>query len=223
MNNQIVLSDEARSETQAPTYEQMIDAICALNWTGLTQDDVVSVAWAYYFFSIQFRECLEIARRLLPEDARLIELDRGERDTDNLSPWPGVAAAGEKMNHDEFMRRTLGLADTPESRRQALTAIGENYLATTRAIDGGIRSLALASYEDGGLERVFGAMLTAPHWDGALQKAFQHFLVKHIQFDSDPNAGHGALCRHLTPDDRIVPLWSAFKKALVDSVPRLAS
>jgi hypothetical protein len=38
------------------------------------------------------------------------KLDHGERDTDNLSPWPGVAKAGEKMNRDEFMRRTLELA-----------------------------------------------------------------------------------------------------------------
>ena len=90
-------------------FEGVIDDICGLNWRNLVEDDLVSVAWVYYYFSVQFRECLEIARKLYPDDDRLLELDDGERNTDNLSPWPGVATAGERMNYDEFMRRTLEL------------------------------------------------------------------------------------------------------------------
>jgi hypothetical protein len=67
-----------------------------------------------------FRECLEIARKMYPDDERLLQLDHDERDTDNLSPWPGVAKAGEKMNHDEFMRRTLELAKIPETTNRSL-------------------------------------------------------------------------------------------------------
>ena len=81
--------------------------------------------------------------------------------------------------------------------------------------------MALATYEDGGLERVFRAILTAQHWTGPLQQAFKHFLTEHIRFDSDPDQGHGALCRHLTPDDRVLPLWTAFKQILIEAVPRL--
>ena len=92
----------------------MIDDICNLEWGSLTQEDLINVAWAYYYFSTQFRESLEIARSLYPDDDRLLQLDHGERDTDNLSPWPGVAAVGERMNHDEFMRRTLELTAIPE-------------------------------------------------------------------------------------------------------------
>ena len=134
-------------------YEQVIDDICDLNWTDLTEEDLISVAWAYYHFSVQFRECLEIARKLYPDDDRLLQLDHGERDTDNLSPWPGVAAAGEKMNHDEFMRRTLELATIPEEKRRRLAALGQAYLTKVRAIDRDSKALALASYEDGGLEK----------------------------------------------------------------------
>ena len=57
-----------------------------------------------------------------------------------------------------------------------------------------IKALALASYEDGGLESVLKTILTAPDWDDALLQAFKHFLVEHIRFDSDPEQGHGALC-----------------------------
>jgi len=202
-------------------FEKVIDDICRLNWENLAEEELVGVAWVYYYFSTQFGESLEIARKLHPDDEQLLELDRGERDTDNLSPWPGVAATGERMNHDEFMRRTLELERIPAIQQRNLAAIGQAYLSEVRAMDRNSRAMALASYEDGGLERVFGAILTARKWNGPLLQAFKHFLVKHIEFDSDPEQGHGALCRHLTPDDRILPLWEAFKQMLIKAAPRL--
>ena len=213
----------ARDVLDRPAYKQLIQDICDLNWSNLPPEELISVAWAYYYFSIQFRECLEIARGLYPDDERLLELDRGERDTSNLSPWPGVAAPGEKMNHDEFMRRTLELTPVSESRKRELTALGQGYLAATHAMDRNVRALALASYEDGGLEAVFGAFLMAPTWDGPLLQAFKHFLAEHIRFDSDPDAGHGALCRHLVPDERVAPLWAEFKRILIEAAPALAN
>jgi hypothetical protein len=213
----------ARIESTKVGYERVIDEICNLNWATLNEEDLIRVAWAYYHFSVQFRECLEIAREMYPDDERLLQLDHGERNTDNLSPWPGVAAAGEKMNHDEFMRRTLELTKIPEMARIVFSDIGNRYLRNVRAIDRTSRALALASYEDGGLERVFRAFLTAPNWSGPLQRAFKHFLTEHIRFDSDPDQGHGALCRHLTPDNRVLPLWAEFKDMLIEAVPRLTA
>jgi hypothetical protein len=90
---------------------------------------------AYYHFSVQFRECLEIARELYPDDERLLQLDHGERNTDNLSPWSGIATVGEKMNHDEFMRGTLELASIPEIGRMTLATIGNDYPKKIRTID----------------------------------------------------------------------------------------
>jgi hypothetical protein len=203
-------------------YESVIDEICELNWHLLDRQDLINVAWAYYHFSIQFRESLEIACRLFPEDKLLQELDQGERNTDNLSPWPGVANPGERMNHDEFMRRTLQLTPMDESTVQHLKHLGSSYLAKTRGTDLFIRATSLASYEDGGLEKVFRAILTAPDWDDVALRAFRHFLVEHIKFDSDPDHGHGAICRHLAPDDNILPLWSAFLELLTAAAPRLA-
>jgi hypothetical protein len=219
MNDQIVgLAAEGRA---IKPYEIVVEDICQLSWSDLSQEDLIHIAWVYYYFSVQFRECLELARKFYPEDDRLRELDMGERDTDNLSPWPGVAAPSEKMNHDEFMRRTLELTKIPESNRSKLTALGHDYLARVRAMDPHTRASALASYEDGGLEAVFRAILRAPHWNGPLLGAFKHFLTEHIRFDSDPDAGHGALCRHLAPDERVIPLWTEFKKTLVEAAPRL--
>jgi hypothetical protein len=70
--------------------DEVVEAICALNWRDLSLDQMIDVAWAYYYFSVQFRENLAAARELLPDDEQLEELDRGERDTYNLSPYPGV-------------------------------------------------------------------------------------------------------------------------------------
>lgn len=212
----------AQGELKVFAYEDVINDICNLNWINLTQEDLINVAWVYYYFSVQFRENLEVARNLYPDDDRLRQLDQGERDTDNLSPWPGVAAIGERMNHDEFMRRTLTLTTISKSRRRGLAALGQAYLTKIRAMDDDSRASAIASYEDGGLERVFRAILKAPHWSNPLLQAFRHFLAEHIRFDSDPEQGHGALCRHLTPDDRVHALWAEFRQMLVRAAPRLA-
>jgi hypothetical protein len=202
-------------------FHSVIDGICRMAWDELDSDEVMRVAKAYYYFSIQFRENLEIARALHPADPKLAELWEGECDTDNLSPWPGVAAPGERMNHDEFMRRLLDFH--PADRNGKLIEAGLVYLEKTRQIDDGARASSIASYEDGGLSRVFGAMLRAPHWYGRGQRAFRFFLEEHIRFDSDDGAGHGELSRHLPVDDRILPLWTAFRDLLTTAVPRLTT
>ena len=137
-----------------PAIDHVIDEICSLPWSSLSGDEMADVAWAYYFFSIQFRESLGEARRLFPEDASLMKVEAEECDTSNLSPWPGVAETGERMNHDEFMRRTLALMAFSPSRAARHEAIGRHYLANTRALRPETRAASLASYEDGGLERV---------------------------------------------------------------------
>jgi hypothetical protein len=223
MSSQQGTATTAYAESSNVGYQRVVDEICSMNWATLNEEDLIRLAWAYYYFSVQFRGCLEIAREMYPDDERLLQLDHGERDTDNLSPWPGVAAAGEKMNHDEFMRRTLELTKIPEIGRIVLSDIGNRYLRKVHGIDRTSRALALASYEDGGLERVFRAFLTARDWNGRLQQAFRHFLTEHIRFDSDPDQGHGALCRHLTPDNRVLPLWVEFKDMLIEAVPRLTA
>jgi hypothetical protein len=199
-------------------YKKIVSEICQLDWVNLTAEDMVAAAHAYYYFSIQFRENLEIARELFSEDAKLAQLEREECNTSNLSPWSGVALPGEKMNHDEFMRRTLLLHPIAPEMQERFEAAGEAYLAEVRSLDRMSRALSITSYEDGGLEAVFRAILRFENWDNDLLRAFEHFLVEHVRFDSDPDAGHGALSRHMEPDDRVSPLWVAFKEIFVTCV-----
>ena len=201
----------------------VITRICDLRWTDLDQADLLRLAQGYYYFSVQFRENLQLACELYPSDARLKELEKQECNTANLSPWPGVAAANEKMNHDEFVRRLLNLSPVQETTRSYLEDLGQTYLAAIRKIAPAVRAMSIGSYEGGGLERVFRAFLRAPDWENPALKAFEHFLLEHIRFDSDPDDGHGALSRHLAPDDRVVPLWAEFERLLIKSVPKLAT
>lgn len=201
-------------------FEAVVDDICNLPWEKVSEAEVLRVAMAYYYFSVQFRESLEGALRVYPADDKLLDLSRGECATDNLSPYPGVAEAGEKMNHDDFMLRLLALQ--PLGDVSGIERAGAVYLAHSRAMDDFTKAKSIASYEDGGLQRVFSAMLRAPHWNGLGQQAFRHFLEKHIEFDSDEDAGHGALSRHVPVDDSILPLWTSFEDILRSAVPAFA-
>ena len=99
-----------------------------------------------------------------------------------------------------------------------MDSLGREYLAEVSRMDRVTRAMSLSSYEDGGLETVFRAMLTAPDWDEPSLGGFKHFLVEHIKLDCGE---HGSLCRHLVADDRILPLWRRSKICLAE--PRRAS
>jgi hypothetical protein len=204
-------------------HSYVVTRICGLRWTNLSREDLLRVAQSYYYFSVQFRENLHIACKLYPSDANLKELESQECNTANLSPWPGVAAAGEKMNHDEFMRRLLSLRPARASRSLYLDYLGHCYLGAIRRTAPAARAMSIGSYEGGGLERLFRAFLSAPDWDNPALQAFQHFLIKHVGFDSEPEHGHGALSRHLAPDERVIPLWTEYERLLLKSVPKLAT
>jgi hypothetical protein len=212
----------------APTglanYQAVVDEISRLPWATVTAEEMMLILVAYWGFSVQFRESLHAARRLFPDDLLLVELETGECDTDNLSPWPDIAAPGERMNHDEFMRRVIRRSVIPENDfSRAMNAV-RSYLLFTGAMPEDTQARSIASYECGGLEQVFKAILRAECWDAnAALQAFRHFLEKHISFDSDPDGGHGALIRHLQPDERTVLMWEAFRDLFTTTVPRLAN
>lgn len=212
---------QASSEAEVSAYQDVIKTICNLHWSKLSQEGLTSIAWVYYFFSIQFCETVGLARILYPNDKNLEELDRGERNTDNLSPYPGVVETNERVDHCEFMRRTLELTPIEPTERLRLESIGKAYLILTRSKDPATRAVSLPTYEDGGLEKVFRSVLKAPQWDTPLLKAFKHFLDGHITLDSDPQLGHGSLCRFLKPNAEVFDLWTAFGQMLVEAAPEL--
>jgi hypothetical protein len=200
-------------------FANVIRDICSLSWHRIDRCELFGIMQVYYYFSIQFRENLEIACKLFPEDQKLHSLLTEECHTDNLSPWPGISTANERLDHDEFIRRALILQ--PGYRSQELDELGRTYLAKVRYVDDLSRAKSIASYEDDGLSRVFTAILRSPDWQGSGLKAFKHFLEKHIEFDGNGEEGHGSLSRHLLADDSVLPLWGAFHELMLAAAPRL--
>jgi hypothetical protein len=199
-------------------YRTIIEEIANLGWEELSEAELSAVARAYYFFSVQFRENLQVACQLHPGDPQLAKLLLEECETANLSPWPDVAIDGEKLDHDEFMRRVLQLSAIDPAIQRAVDAAGHRYLSKIRSVDDRTRAISITTYEDGGLESVFTAMLGASNWNTPLLQGFQHFLRKHIAFDSAEDGGHGSLIRHLAPDDSVSCLWTEFRDLLVVSI-----
>jgi hypothetical protein len=204
-------------------YNSIVEEIVSLNWVSLSEAELSILARAYYYFSVQFRENLLIACQLYPDDLQLAKLLREECDTENLSPWPGVAAENEKLDHDEFMRRVLELSVVDSTVQCMVDAAGRRYLSKTRSINRSVRAMSIATYEDGGLERVFRAILLARNWETPLLRGFRHFLIRHIGFDNSPEGGHGSLVRHIAPDKRVRSLWVEFRALLFASLPQLAA
>ena len=86
-------------------FESVINHICQMPWEKISNHEVLKIAKAYYYFSVQFRENLAISCLLYPRDENLRKLYKEECHTDNLSPYPGITVIGEKVNHDEFIER----------------------------------------------------------------------------------------------------------------------
>jgi hypothetical protein len=207
----------------SPGYKKIVDEICGLRWSEIDRNELLAVSQACYYFSVQFCETVKIACRLHPFDHLLAELREGCCNSDGLSPYPGVAEPSEKLNHSEFMRRVQAMSSLDRETRARVERLGAAYLAEIRRTAAETRVRSLPSYEGGGLERIFSAVLRARDWDEPSLAAFRHFLVGYIDLDSDPDIGHGALCRHLVPDDGIVPLWRAFRDLLIQVTPGLAA
>ena len=55
-------------------YQAVVTEIGDLNWSALSREELMAVSCAYYYFSVQFVEAVEIACRLFPLDRNLIEL-----------------------------------------------------------------------------------------------------------------------------------------------------
>ena len=79
MDGMTALSYQSETNTGPRfVFDSVIDSICRMGWSELDSDEVMRVAKAYYYFSIQFRENLEIACALHPGDPKLAELYEGE-------------------------------------------------------------------------------------------------------------------------------------------------
>jgi hypothetical protein len=86
----------------------------------------------------------------------LIELCAGECDTDTLSPYPRVATVGEKMNHDEFMRRAVAMSSLDGDTQARQGREPRPCVSYENSQDGRVtKAMSLSSHEMAGWRRCF--------------------------------------------------------------------
>ena len=66
-----------RSLRTSDRYVRVIDEIEDLNWPKLTRDELMAACAAYYYFSVQFVEAVDIACELYPSDPKSLSFARG--------------------------------------------------------------------------------------------------------------------------------------------------
>tara|TARA_B100001989_G_C24540621_1_gene467343 strand:- start:1554 stop:2237 length:684 start_codon:yes stop_codon:yes gene_type:complete len=192
-----------------------VERICNLGWEDLSENQVKRALHGFYFFSQKFVDNLRTASNLYPEDDGIKSLMQEELNTDNLSPYNGVADEGEAMDHDVFLRRVIQISGLSEEENEELFTKGKQYLEAMDQMPPEAQLQCLVSCEDGGAIQMYSSVLKAQVLDSedpALQ-AFKHFLQKHVEFDNEEGAeaGHGTLVRKFEMEDKhIGPFWNHF-------------
>ena len=143
-------------------YRNVINDVPALTGRASAQEDLVNVAWAYcaYFDSV--------SRRMSKWRKNLLTMsDYGNSTTASGTPitsrpGPALPQLGRGCII-EFMRRRLKPRIDRRQRKRSLAAVGSSLSDQgPRAMDDDCRAMALASYEDGGLERCLGGLQRLP-------------------------------------------------------------
>ena len=127
----------AAVEQSEPAYQRVIDEICNLNWANLERWRMLSGLCGLTTISqCNFGSVSKLRAKCIPKMNDCCNLIDGERNTDNLSPWPGVGCGWRK--NESRRVRCAGRLNSQKSRRSdgsVLSDIGNKYLKSVRAID----------------------------------------------------------------------------------------
>ena len=193
-----------------------------MNWRRLSIGELIDVAWAYYFFSIQFRENLLIARELLPDDAQLEQLGSRRKGYGQfISLSRGCRRRGASGSRRVHAESVVADADRRASAAIASRRSARLISAKSAPLTVGQGPRASRAMRTGVLRKCSGACCRPRIGRIPCSQGFKHFLEKHIEFDSDVENGHGGLCRHLPPNEGVRELWTAFKESLIQVAPAL--
>ena len=184
-------------------YKTTVSTIRDLNWSQLNGDELSLVMYLSWVAAVEFAEALRISLRLYPNHAGLREMAHGELKTKNLLLEDFVEAG----DHHEFLGHFLRKHGLMEKMESSFGALAQDYLAACRRLPEDIRAMTVFSREDE-LSGIFIKILTAPDWSGTGLYAFQHYLSRHITFDTG-DGGHHDLTKDFPIDERVAPFYEA--------------
>lgn len=184
-------------------YKTTVATIRDLNWSQLNSEELKLVMYLSWVAAVEFAEALRISIRLYPHHEGLLEMAHGELKTKNLLLEDFVEAG----DHHEFLGHFLRKHGVMGEMEQRYGDLAQRYLAACRSLPDHIRAMTVFSREDE-LSGIFARILTAPDWAGAGVYAFQHYLSRHIVFDTG-DGGHHDLTRDFPVDERVSPFYEA--------------
>lgn len=184
-------------------YKSVVRRIRLLNWENLNGEELQMVMYLSWVAAVEFAEALRLAQALYPEHHGLQQMAHGELKTKNLQ-LDDFTAAGD---HHEFLRHFLlkhGIIEMLEPRLGPHAAV---YLDACRALRPEIRAMTVFSREEE-LSGIFVGMLDAKDWSAPGLDAFNHYLSRHIAFDSS-QGGHHDLISNFEVDENVLPFYEA--------------
>ncbi|OIQ94966.1 hypothetical protein GALL_230690 [mine drainage metagenome] len=196
-------SASQQRQSVAQPYKTTVARIRNLRWNRLDGEELQVVMYLSWVAAVEFAEALRIALKLYPTHEGLREMAHGELKTKNLL-LDDFTEAGD---HHEFLGHFLrkhGLMDRMEARYGERA---ERYLAECRRLSEEDRAMTVFSREDE-LSGIFAEILKAPDWSALNLYAFQHYLSRHISFDTG-EGGHHDLTSDFPVDERVAPFYTA--------------
>ena len=146
-------------------FKKIVRQIRELPWQTLDGRELQRLMFISRVYAVEFAEALRIALREYPDNAGLLQMARGELDTNNLR-FGNYTRAGD---HADFLGHFL--AHNGIDGDALLERHASEYLQACRALSAPVRAMSVFSREEE-LSGIFREILQAPDWSAAGLEAF---------------------------------------------------
>ena len=184
-------------------YKHYVDQIKNLQWGSLSPAELQQVMVLSAYAATEFAESLRIALTLFPDDANFKEMARGELTTDNLH----FEDYCEQGDHKDFLWYFINKYKIESTVPIRVIETGEAYLNAVRSLDNKVRAMSIVSREQE-LPAIFKNILEAPDWDAVGLNAFNYYLRRHVNLDSQ-KGGHAELLSAHKVTDNVATFYKA--------------
>ena len=198
-------------------YKKIIDQILGLPWQRLDTNGLFRLMQASYCSAIEFADSLRITQQLYPDHARITEMVSGELKTNNLQFGEYKNKVGDHWEFLGFFLQQVAL-----SSPQGLLAC-HKYTNDVTSMSPEVRAMTIFSRE-AELPGIFQKILENLNWQlkdlPMSLKAFQYYLMRHVELDSAEGVGHANLIVEFPIDDSVLLFYKARLQLYQDFVFR---
>ena len=178
-------------------HEKVVQQIVSLPWQSLDEKGMLSLMVCSAYSATEFAESLRIAIKLNPKHKPLAEMAKGELKTDNIS----FGDYHDKGDHSQFLWHFIEKEKVRGIVSPKIFHAGEKYLVEVRKLPNALRAMSIFSREKE-MMRIFMKILERKKWNHPALRAYQHYLQRHIELDSQVG-GHRDLTAEFPVTDEV--------------------